>query len=52
MRFCKTKVQLQPIPSLNDVSAIKAEKIMERVIEVIENNVKVDPSLYLNLENK
>ena len=38
MRFCKTKVQLQPIPSLNDVSAIKAEKIMDRVIEVIENN--------------
>lgn len=38
MRFCKTKVQLQPIPSLNDVCAIKAEKIMDRVIEVIENN--------------
>ncbi len=38
MRFCKTKVHLQPIPSLNDVSAIKAEKIMDRVIEVIENN--------------
>ena len=38
MRFCKTKVHLQPIPSLNDVSAIKAEKIMDRVFEVIENN--------------
>jgi len=29
---------LQPIPSLNDVSAIKAEKIMDRVFEVIENH--------------
>jgi len=38
MRYCRTKIHLQPIPSLNDVRAIKAEKILDRVCEVIENN--------------
>lgn len=35
MRYCKAKIQLQPIPSLNDVTAIKAEKILDRISNVI-----------------
>lgn len=34
-RFCKTKIVPQPIPSLNDVTAIKAEKILDEVQEVL-----------------
>ena len=34
-RFCKTKIIPQPIPSLNDVTAIKAEKILDEVQEYI-----------------
>ncbi len=34
-RFCKTKIIPQPIPSLNDVTAIKAEKILDEVQELI-----------------
>lgn len=34
-RFCKTKIIPQPIPSLNDVTAIKAEKILDEVQEQI-----------------
>lgn len=34
-RFCKTKIIPQPIPSLNDVTAIKAEKILDEVQEHI-----------------
>ena len=30
-RFCKTKIVPQPIPSLDDVTAIKAEKILDDV---------------------
>ena len=37
MRYCKTKIKLQPVPSLNDVTAVKAEKILERVHDMIEN---------------
>lgn len=36
-RYCKTKIKAQPIPSLNDVTAIKAEKILDRIKEIIEN---------------
>lgn len=36
-RFCKTKIIPQAIPSLNDVTAIKAEKILDDVKEIIEN---------------
>lgn len=36
-RYCKTKVYAQPIPSLNDVSAIKAEKILDGLTEIIQN---------------
>lgn len=35
-RYCKTKIFLQPIPSLNDVTAVKADKILEKVQNVIE----------------
>lgn len=34
-RFCRTKIIPQPIPSLNDVTAIKAEKILDEVQEYI-----------------
>lgn len=34
-RFCKTRIVPQPIPSLNDVTAIKAEKILDQVQELI-----------------
>ena len=37
MRYCKTKIHLQPIPSLNDVTAIKADKIMDNVSHIIED---------------
>lgn len=36
-RYCKTKIYAQPIPSLNDVSAIKAEKILSGIAETIQN---------------
>ncbi len=36
-RFCKTKIVPQAIPSLNDVTAIKAEKILDEVKQIIEN---------------
>lgn len=35
-RFCKTKIIPQPIPSLDDVTEIKAEKIFDDVKELIE----------------
>ncbi|MCI9146653.1 MAG: DEAD/DEAH box helicase [Hungatella sp.] len=34
-RYCKTKIIPQAIPSLDDITAIKAEKIMEQVMELI-----------------
>ena len=36
-RYCKTKVLAQPIPSLSDVTDVKAEKILDQVNEIIEN---------------
>lgn len=35
MRYCKTKIHLQAIPSLNDVLAIKTEKILDKAEDVI-----------------
>lgn len=35
-RFCKTKIIPQPIPSLDDVTEIKAEKILDEVKALIE----------------
>ena len=37
MRYCRTKIKLQPVPSLGDVMSVKAEKILDQVQEVIEN---------------
>ncbi len=34
-RYCKTRIIPQAIPSLDDITAIKAEKIMEQVKEVL-----------------
>lgn len=34
-RYCKTKIIPQAIPSLDDITAIKAEKIMEQVKELL-----------------
>lgn len=36
-RYCKTKIIAQPIPSINDVTATKAEKILDRVKDIIES---------------
>lgn len=36
-KYCKTKIKIQPIPSLNDVANTKAEKIMEQIHNIIEN---------------
>lgn len=36
-RYCKTKIYAQPIPSLDDVTAIKVEKILEDVNQIINN---------------
>lgn len=36
-RYCKTKIKLQPIPSINDVTAVKAEKILSNIRDIIEN---------------
>ena len=36
-RYCKTKIYAQPIPSLNDVSVIKADKILNGIADIIQN---------------
>lgn len=36
-RYCKTKILPQPIPSLNDVTEIKAEKILREAEETIQS---------------
>jgi ATP-dependent RNA helicase DeaD len=36
-RYCKTKIIEQSIPSINDVTSTKAEKILERIHTIIEN---------------
>lgn len=37
MRYCKTKIKRQPIPSVNDITEIKADKILERAAQIIDN---------------
>ena len=34
-RYCKTKIRRQPIPSVNDVAAIKVEKLLQQAGELI-----------------
>ncbi len=36
-RYCKTKIMAQPIPSLYDVTNVKAEKILDQVNGIIES---------------
>lgn len=36
MRYCKTKIYAQPIPSSEDVAMIKAEKVMDEIATIIE----------------
>lgn len=36
-RYCKTKILAQPIPSINDVTAVKAEKILDKVNKIISD---------------
>lgn len=36
MRYCKTKIYAQPIPSSEDVAQIKAEKVMDTIASIIE----------------
>ena len=36
MRYCKTKIYAQPIPSSEDVAQIKAEKVMDTISNIIE----------------
>ncbi len=35
-KYCNTKITAQPIPSINDVTAVKAEKILEKINKIIE----------------
>lgn len=37
-RYCKTKIRRQPIPSVNDVAAIKVEKLLEQAGELIDTD--------------
>ncbi len=37
MRYCNTKIKVQPIPSLNDVTAVKADKILDKLVSTIQN---------------
>ena len=37
MRYCKTKIYAQPIPSMRDVEEAKCDKIMEQLDQIIEN---------------
>jgi len=36
MRYCKTKIYAQPIPSSEDVAQIKAEKVMDTIAAIID----------------
>jgi len=36
-KYCNTKINVQPIPSINDVTSVKAEKILDKINAMIEN---------------
>lgn len=36
-RYCKTKIILQPIPTINDIVGIKVNKILDKVDNIIKN---------------
>ena len=48
-RYCKTKIIPQAIPSLNDVTGIKVDKILENVADTIEES---DLSEMINILEK
>ena len=48
-RYCKTKIIPQPIPSLDDITAIRVEKVMDEVTDVINDN---DLSRMINIIEK
>ncbi len=37
-RYCKTRIVPQPIPSVNDITEIKAEKVLEQVSDIIRDS--------------
>lgn len=37
-RYCKTKILPQPIPSLNDITEIKAEKVLDQIPDIIRDS--------------
>ena len=37
MRYCNTKIKVQPIPSMNDVAAVKADKVLDKLKAIIQN---------------
>ncbi|NLO10555.1 MAG: DEAD/DEAH box helicase [Clostridiales bacterium] len=36
-RYCKTKIKLQPIPSVYDVTEVKASKLLDKVYNIMED---------------
>lgn len=48
-RYCKTKILPQAIPSLNDITEIKAEKILDQAKEVLS---EIDMSRVLHIVEK
>ncbi len=36
-RYCKTKIKLQPIPSVYDVTEVKADKILDKMYTIMED---------------
>ncbi len=38
MRYCRTKIHMRPIPSADDINAIRSEKLMNRVDELMAGN--------------
>lgn len=36
-RYCRTKIIAQPIPSANEVTSVKADKILDRIGTIIDN---------------
>jgi len=45
-RYANTRIKLQPIPSVNDVTAVKGEKILDKVKEIVDSE---DLSKMMNL---
>jgi ATP-dependent RNA helicase DeaD len=36
-KYCNTKITAQPIPSINDVTAVKADKVLDKINNIIAN---------------